>query len=295
MCSIEWKRHLGTDMLVGSWLFLIFSVEYLAYSIWLIYDGLSEDADDELVGFYGTNVVCAVFFLIGSFWFVQFSYPESMEELFAIDEKRVSEMTWMERYFTGTGLLKATWFFAFSTLPYAVDALVDIIETPDSVDAYAYLAAILLTFALLGIWVYSAFPENMIANGGQGSSAFYDNIIAPCNCCCGGAGCNCKRHFGTDFLAGSWIMAILCALWALDGTYGVIEDVSSISSWASLTMAIGFFLGCSLYVYTSYPENPMTTLAWDTVIGPLCTGGKEPKASTIKISSEEASLMTPFV
>ena len=49
----------------------------------------------------------------------------------------------------------------------------------------------------------------------------------------------------------------------------MIDDASSIFPWMSLTMALGFTLGAALLVNTSYPENPITTLAWDSVIGPL--------------------------
>jgi len=100
-----WRFHLGTDMLMASWLFV------LASAMWV---GIESDtiATEGVTSFPeafndGCTLTCAVLFLIGSVYFVYLSYPEEMERQMAElaelaqDPSKINDMSFTERYFTG--------------------------------------------------------------------------------------------------------------------------------------------------------------------------------------------------
>ena len=50
------------------------------------------------------------------------------------------------------------------------------IEEPRSDEGYGYMLASFFFFASLSIWVIAAMPENMVKNGGEGSTIIFDAV-----------------------------------------------------------------------------------------------------------------------
>ena len=274
-----WQKHFGTDMLVASWLFILFSVEYLAVAILYLYDGYNNFTDDtasdwtSYVFYYWAQLIAALGYLVGSCFFLTFSYPESFSEMFKISEETISNMTPLEKYVTGTSFLQGLWYFILSSLPYVVACVFAMIQEPSSYFGYMMLGVCVVMFSIMGIWLVACFPENMIANNGIGSSHVYDKFLSKV---CGGCDSFFKVHAASDFLVGSWLFTMVSALGAV-GTLGFIADEpSNPLPWLLFTMSLGFTVGTYLFAYTAYPENmfPPTTMVWDACLA-RCCGVKE--------------------
>lgn len=108
-------------------------------------------------------------------------------------------------------------------------------------------------------------PENMAANGGTGSTIFYDRIISKNWCCCGCfEGCA-KLYMHTDMLLGMWVFFIMSAVLLPGGVYIVVIYPNEANSWLDLIMTIGFTVGAGLMAYSSYPENFGSSIFFDTM------------------------------
>ena len=265
------KTHLGTDILVGSWFFLIFSIEYFALE--LIFSLQAQYTDDETTDMNDyTSLTSSIAFVIGSVYFVWFSYPEQMASMYNITPEKISQMTWMERNFTANEILKATWFFLLAIIPYFVDAIYLTIDYSDSPEGYAYILGLCIVVAGLYTWVLSCKPENMIANDGRGSSIVYDSFLSKFCCCCDCCNC-CARHLGSDFLFGLWFFMVFNVLFLSYAIYYLIAiSVTSYIGWMWLTMALGFTVGTYLFILSSYPENMQTSYFWDYCLNPCLCG-----------------------
>ena len=233
------KTHLGTDILVGSWLFLIFSIEYFALE--LIFCLQAQYVDDETTDMNDyTSLTSSIAFVVGSVYFVYFSYPEQMATMYDVTPEKVAKMSWVERTFTANEILKATWLFLLAIIPYFVDAIYLTVDYPGEFIGYVYMLALAVVVLGLYVWVMSCMPENMIANEGRGSSIVYDSILSKFCCCCDCCNC-CKKHLGTDFLFGLWFFMVFNVIFL---TYGVLYVVAisatSYVGWMWLTMALGF-------------------------------------------------------
>jgi len=100
-----WRFHLGTDMLMASWLFVLASAMWVGVESDTI---ASENVKSFPVAFnHDCTLACAVLFLLGSVYFVYLSYPEEMEHQMADlaklaqDPSKIDDMSFIERYFTG--------------------------------------------------------------------------------------------------------------------------------------------------------------------------------------------------
>ena len=281
-------------MLCASWLFAFSSVLYVVMIVILIVkDGTKASEIIEINNY--TQLVSALSFFFGSCYFVWVSYPEAVQKAWIeVQGVNVSEMTCLEKYFTGNDFLKATWFFALASTPYLVDAVNYVAEEPADFTGYVFFIGVCLYFGALSIWVLGCMPENMIANEGRGSSLFFDYIFANIFCCCHiGFSCSSKefwrKHLGADFLAGSWIFFVLSltsvplSIYLLVATGG--EDYYY---WLMLMMTSGFTCGAALFVVTSYPEDMMTTKAYDALCG-CCRDTHSKRGSEEEGTAEEVA------
>ena len=284
---------MGTDMLVASWLFAISSVLYLALIVELIIDDGSRAGEIVELNNYA-QLVSAILFFFGSCYFVYVSYPEAVEKAWGeMQATDLSNMSWLQRYFTGNDFLKATWFFCLASTPYLVDAINIIAVEPGSYVGYAFFVGVSIYFMALSIWVLGCMPENMVANDGRGSSLFFDYIFS--NLCCCTFSCKpeefWRKHFGADFLAGSWIFFI-CS--ACSVPISIFEVISSSGAdpyyWLMLAMTVGFTAGAGLFVVTSYPENMMTTKVYDSLCA-CCTDTHGKRSEDDGNAEETADLL----
>ena len=262
--AVFWKRHFGTDALVGSWLFLISSIFYLLYAV----DLCVTDASTTLsaVMSYG-NLVSAIGFTVGSAYFIKLSYPE-VAVLIAMRAMRedVSKMSLTKRYVTHNEMLLAIWGFQLGFAPYLVIGAFYIVYGYITVGV-VYIAFTVVSMGLMGFWLLAAMPENMQKNGGQGSSFFYDKIFAPLCCVKKGSGSDdyFRRHLGNDFLAGAWIFCVFGVSATVAVTAFVVVDYASVLAWASWLMTVPFGVGSVLFVRSSYPDTMNSSIC----CGPL--------------------------
>lgn len=154
-----WRYHFGSDALLASWCFLIGS----ALWVWMESDNVvtGEQLHSFAVSFdYGLTLSSAVIFTIGSAYFVYLTYPEKMQEQMAqmqemAEKAERGELSLMQRYFTGTDMLIATWSFNIAFLPFIVYGFYLIGVDPTSAAGYVEVLAIGLVMGLTGIWVFS--------------------------------------------------------------------------------------------------------------------------------------------
>jgi len=160
-----WKYHFGTDMLIASWFFLASSVLFVAMEV----DAIMEDPDtntDITVSYY-CGFAVSILYLFGSVYFVWLSYPEEMARM----EKQIatedaSTLTFSERYFTGSDMLIATWFFLACGFPYLVYAFFMMFHCPTNWIGWVAFLGCGVYAAVLAVWVIAAMPENLQQNGG---------------------------------------------------------------------------------------------------------------------------------
>lgn len=106
--------------LLSAWLLLIstalFSVVYIYLFVMVTSSGVVT-ADDRIdYCYYISYIVSTLLFLVGSIFILHASYPEEMEKMLKLlMTMDVNNMTFTERYFTGTSILLTTWFFLFAT------------------------------------------------------------------------------------------------------------------------------------------------------------------------------------
>ena len=97
-----WKRHLGTDALVGNWLWCIGTAAYMALAIFRYSQATTTNAKVD----YATQTVAASAFLAGTIYFALLSYPEIMARMFLqVLTLDVKKMSWLERHFTASEML----------------------------------------------------------------------------------------------------------------------------------------------------------------------------------------------
>ena len=139
------KRHLGTDWQVGSYILLVFSIEYLLLEIYLTattgatttnVTSLSTSSEashsfplirsSEASHFHPPELqllrhlisVAAILFAGGSVYFIWVSYPSVMMKIFTVSAEEVDKYSCTDKYFTGNHFLLATWLFFFALVRY---------------------------------------------------------------------------------------------------------------------------------------------------------------------------------
>ncbi len=252
-----WKRHLGTDFLVASYLFLLSSI---AFNIDAIHRGLVIGINAHTF----SNAFMATFFTFASAYFIKLSYPESIMimayRVMTIDPE---SMSFTQRYFTANEMLIALWFFTGGfVVPNFLVVLWEIFITHDYKQAVTDLIITIVTIPITGVLNYSAMPDAMRANGGRGSSYFFDKFWVPL--------LRIKddearmtfwnKHLGNDGLAGGWIFALIGIASGIFVVPLVILHPQSGKSWFLFWSTIPFSVGSLLLVRASYPENVNTSL-----------------------------------
>mmetsp|Transcript_105729 Transcript_105729/g.305733 ORF Transcript_105729/g.305733 Transcript_105729/m.305733 type:complete len:337 (-) Transcript_105729:66-1076(-) len=264
-----WKYHFGTDMLIASWFFLASSVLFVAMEV----DAIMEDPDtntDITVSYY-CGFAVSILYLFGSVYFVWLSYPEEMARM----EKQIatedaSTLTFSERYFTGSDMLIATWFFLACGFPYLVYAFFMMFHCPTNWIGWVAFLGCGVYAAVLAVWVIAAMPENLQQNGGAGSTYFMDRCIRPLCCLCWEDGNSTdlffRRHVGNDMMAGTWLFFIFAMLLVPYAFYMCIVEPDDSYSWLTMGSNAGFAFGAAVMVYTMYPEHVGSSAVWN-----LCT------------------------
>jgi hypothetical protein len=154
-----WQTHLGTDMLVASWMFVIFSVIYVLICCLYLKNGYdSYSADDGMdysskMVYYWCALIASLGYLVGAVFFVKFSYPDSFSEMFDLNQDTVDAMSTTEKYFTGTAFLKGIWFFYLASVPFLVSSMYTIFHEPEDEVGYEQLGFTLFLFAGMGVWL----------------------------------------------------------------------------------------------------------------------------------------------
>lgn len=105
----------------------------------------------------------------------------------------------------------------------------------------------------------------MVANGGTGSTIFYDRVFSQPGCCGGGLAPLVLKWAHTDMLAGMWFFFVLSFAFVPAVVANVAWDPTAINAWLDLVMGGAFAAGAGLMVYAAYPENFNSTLAFDTL------------------------------
>jgi len=300
-----WRRHCGTDALVGSWLFVVASAFYLLLGAILVRVSVVAPAGAAFAVAAYANLVSAALFLAGSLYFVKLSYPEVAYGMVAralqTDPARLS--CW-KRYVAANEMLIAMWCFLGAFTPYlaivAYDLAVGLVAS-----ALAYLVMVVGSIALMSIWLVAVMPDSLRANGGAGSSYCLDCVLRPlcclapapaaaekrddaaadadadaaadaasvdAACCCCYCVCDrgaarggarerwCRRHCGSDFLAGSYVFVAFAAAATPFAALYVVAAPGSFLAWATLASALPFLPGSLLMARGAYPETANDSL-----------------------------------
>ena len=250
-----WKRHFGTDMLVGSYLWMISSAAYMFYTIYR----LKNDMNAHTIA----NAVAGVLYTLASVYFVKLSYPENMMlmayHVMAIDPQ---SMTFIDRYFMANEMLIASWFFfAGFVIPYIFVIAYEFM-TQSYNKAFMDTVTTIIALPLLVIFNLTALPDAMRANNGRGSSFFFDTIWIPV--------LRLEKnsdqytfwikHLGNDALALFWMFGVIGIVSGVAIIPLVIIDPTSPSTWFLFWTTMPFSVGCVLMLRASYPENMNSSL-----------------------------------
>eukprot|EP00592_Proboscia_alata_P004335 CAMPEP_0194379628 /NCGR_PEP_ID=MMETSP0174-20130528/40173_1 /TAXON_ID=216777 /ORGANISM="Proboscia alata, Strain PI-D3" /LENGTH=544 /DNA_ID=CAMNT_0039162461 /DNA_START=152 /DNA_END=1787 /DNA_ORIENTATION=+ len=253
-----WKRHMGTDSLVGSYLFLLSSVGYLSMTIYSLHQK-SNTATSVQFALQLANVFSAVLFTLSSLYFIKLSYPEIIMLMIyrsaAIDPET---MTFLERYFTANDMLIALWLATAALgLPYLSLVLYECLVLGEWVNGLIVFLTTILGVALSGVMSATAMPDCMRANNGKGTRVVFEKCVVPLL----GLKNDSDRftfyskHLGNDGLVVAWTLGILGTLCGIPVTILVILHPRSISMWLIFWSTMPFSVGSLLFVRASYPET----------------------------------------
>lgn len=233
-----WKRHIGTDFLLCTYLWMISSIVYVAISINALFTELAKAktsiVDPSIIAHSIGNLFSAIFFLIGNAYFIKLSYPEEMMIMaYRVMTVDPSTMTFIQRYFTASEFLFTLWMFNFAfLLPVLLEVVFEILFLHEWHHALNDIVTMIVSLLFLGPLMISSFPDAMRQNNGLGSSYFYDYVVSVM------LGLNkevdaadskqlkeqedliefWKTHLGTDMLVGSWLFAVI-------GFFGLIPVI----------------------------------------------------------------------
>jgi hypothetical protein len=275
------KRHLGTDLLLGSWLFLLSTVFFAVVTaiqlykvtdtdtiIWNIASTAddNDDVDDyytdsaENLWLYALILVVSVVFIGGSYVFLRLAYPENIDKMVTtLTTVDVTTLSVWEKYFTAN-FLWMSWIFAFAFLLfiYPTWGVATIAESL----AYGEVLIAVWLACLLVFVVFIAFhlPENMLATQGHGSSMVFDIM---CSCCCAKEeGAFMCTHFGTDFLCAMWAIMAFAFCSIVASIYSLSKDSNDIENIIQFVACNLFLAGSILMLWASYPDQMKSDRSW---------------------------------
>ncbi len=224
-----WKRHIGTDFLLCTYLWMISSIVYVAVTMNALFSELAKAktsiVDPSIIAHSIGNLFSAICFLIGNAYFIKLSYPEEMMIMaYRVMTVDPSTLTFIQRYFTASEFLITLWMFNFAfILPVLLEFVFEILFLHEWHHALNDIVTMIVSLLFLGPLMISSFPDAMRQNNGLGSSYFYDYIVSIM------LGLNkevdaadskqlkeqedriefWKTHLGSDMLVGSWLFAVM--------------------------------------------------------------------------------------
>jgi hypothetical protein len=256
------RRHLGTDALVGGWLFVVGSIVYLAFSALVVADERNDHVDHApRLASAWCNLAAAVLFLLGSCYFVKLSYPEAMTRFHADAlSADLEALPLLRRYVTFNEFMIATWFFFWAMSLYDVVGVFWWVYGAPTVAAFFFVGTTVVQLALL-LWIYSGCPDAIQANGGRGSSVGYDAL------CCGADSDALRSRFGTDAQLGAWIFFVGCVGAFAFCAVSVILAPTDASAWLMAASMGPFAAGSWLYVRAAGPGGEAASLLFGDGLG----------------------------
>jgi len=265
LAKLPWyRRHLGTDMLVAAYLWLLACVIYLGYSIY-------ELSKDWYSAKQWCDVVSSAFFVYGCVVLCQSSYTSYLLRLAEQIKRPPTPLTFCEEWYSSNLLLKTTQLFMMGTIPFMLEGFFMILAEPTGFKGYGLLLGLTSLLPLLCFWTYTAKDENLRLNGGGGSSYVWDWMLKH-GVCGWRPAAKLKRHIGKDGHLALWIMAALAG--SLITLITIAIPVCPLLQLDSLCPETGFLLflwfvgallsvGMALMVYATYPENFNSSLFFD--------------------------------
>lgn len=285
--------HFGTDLQIGSWSILLSSLLFLVVSGYYVYVGYVDYDDD----FTQVNLLIlflsSVLFVIASMLFVYASYPKELMKLAeSIQTNDASAMSCTEKYFTHNYFLISMWILVIAILPVFVYVIWAYQLAVIDIAVFAFfLIAILVVYGALSLWLVSTLPASLALNNGTGSTYFLDFF-----CCIDYMFDNkqfVRTHLSPDFLAGSWIFAILIAAGVVFSIYLLYEYYQSPDLWVYVVFFISSIIlsvGALLFVYGSYPINLVqgSNIFWQLL---CCQDAIEPSEEDLIERDERRTLL----
>jgi hypothetical protein len=285
----HWKLHLGTDILLSSWCFIISTSFFVIIPVHdlIIEDNISVNE----TFYYTTYIISSVLSLFGSIAFLSFSYPDAMEAMInEVMNQDLEKMTFLEKYFIGNKLLWMTWFFNLAFVPlliYYIWAM--IVGYLTGVNAVFTVLGVFITCAALFLWVVACFPENLVKNDGLGSTYFVD-YMEQCGLFCGNEQFW-RDNMSGDFLAGSWIFFVISLAYFPVTAVFFFEDPTNMDAIMYLIAVILLVIGSGLFVHASYPGNISSDLSWRIM---TCTYDGTPRLFTPTLNTvDERKALIP--
>ena len=110
-----WRRHLGTDILVSAWLWMLGCAMYL---VWACIAFFEPQTSYHSLGIRWCELVSSVLFVWGCFYLLKASYPQQLLALAHELSKPPREMGCLEMCVYSNSMLLSTQLFNAGTLPY---------------------------------------------------------------------------------------------------------------------------------------------------------------------------------
>ena len=294
-----WVRHLGTDMLVSSYLYLISDIVYIFLCLYILSMSLSnaDAADPSKIAHGIANSFVAILFTLADVYFIKLSYPEtSMIMAYRAMTKDPNTMTFTQRYFTANEMLVAFWIITGAVvIPNFLVAVFEAIVLHEAKRATIDFLTIFAALPFIGVLNVSVMPDAMRANNGRGSSFIFDGFWAPILGLKGRTVSEDRvifwtKHLGSDMLAGAWIFAVLGVLGGVAVVPLVATNSHSAMAWLGFWSTIPFSVGSLLMLRGSCPENMNSSVCFSTD-GSAAELDKNGPGDTVQESSEETPLL----
>ena len=110
-----WRRHLGTDILVSAWLWMLGCAMYLVWACIAFFEPVTSYHS---LGIRWCELVSSVLFVWGCFYLLKASYPQQLLALAHELSKPPREMGCLEMCVYSNSMLLSTQLFNAGTLPY---------------------------------------------------------------------------------------------------------------------------------------------------------------------------------
>ena len=248
-------KHIRTDMLLGTWLFLIGCVFYL----FACTPPVLAHPDDACKWL---EFVAAWIFVAGCAFIVKAAYPASLIELMRrlaspADAAADAQLTCVEKWLTSNPMLLGTQLANLGMLPYLIEGFVLLGRgrPGDEEMGWSYICAVIFFCPLLGLWTVSSMDSSMRLNNGRGSTYIYDGL-KKCGClrCCKDEAFW-KRHIQADGMVTMWIFVVLMGMGMPFVPLQLLMTPLDYMAWMNGLALAAFFAGACLMLKTSYPEN----------------------------------------